>query len=253
MRRSGTGSLSCDDRPHDSEAACSRTDAGVAVVLVCSGGGWTVPVTASDRFGRSLAFGGSSTAPTLAVGTPGDDEPGKANCGAVYVVELDADGAATASTRLVATVPQLGAGLGASVSVDDAGTTVASGSPLASASAGEVTVWTNAGSWTAATLVPPVPAANEQFGASVSLGGAGDVLVAGSPLATIGGIAGRGSATVFTLTAGAWSTYDRLTLPATGSTASQFGRSVSFAGGTILVGAPKHDGKGTVREFMGPP
>jgi hypothetical protein len=176
----------------------------------------------------------------------------------VYVVALDADGAATGSTRLVATAPQLGAGLGTSVSIDDAGTTVASGSPLvtvpgAGVAAGLVTVWTNASGWTAATLSPPGLAANDQFGSSVCLSGAGDLLVVGSPFATVGGVAGRGLATVFTLSGGNWETYDRLTLPATGSTASQFGRSVSIAGGSILVGAPKHDGKGTVREFNGPP
>ncbi len=89
-----------------------------------SGGGWTVPVTASDRFGRALAFGGSSTSPTLAFGTPGDDEPGRANRGSVYAVALDADGAV----------------------------------------------------------------ANDRFGSSVWLSGAGDLLVVGSPFATVGGV-----------------------------------------------------------------
>ncbi len=67
-------------------------------------------------------------------------------------------------------------------------------------------------------------AANDQFGSSVWLSGAGDLLVVDSPFATVRGIAGRGSAT--------------------GSTASQFGGSVSIAGGSILVGGPKHDGNG---------
>ena len=48
-------------------------------------------------------------------------------------------------------------------------------------------------------------------------------------------------------------TFDRLTLPVGGSSASNFGRSAACtAEGTVLIGAPKHDGKGTVREFLSP-
>ena len=78
-------------------------------------------------------------------------------------------------------------------------------------------------------------------------------LVAGSPLRTIGGIVGRGAATVFLFNGTSWVTFDRLTLPVGGSSASNFGRSAACtAEGTVLIGAPKHDGKGTVREFLSP-
>jgi hypothetical protein len=217
-----------------------------------------VPVTAGDRFGQSVAFGGSAATPVLAVGATGDDQGSQTNCGAVYVMALDADGVAVATVRLLEVTPQKNAGLGASVSVDDAGTTVAAGAPLANVTgaglkSGEVTVWTESGTWSATTVVPPDHSSNDQFGTSVALNNAGDALVVGSPFDTVVGVAGRGSATVFSLSSGSWRIYDRLTLPAVGATASQFGRSAAFAGGTILIGGPKHDGRGTLREFAGVP
>jgi hypothetical protein len=120
------------------------------------------------------------------------------------------------------------------------------------AKAGLVTVWEESGgSWTAATLAPAGQSAGEQFGSSVSFGTDGTWLVAGSPLRTMGGIAGRGSATVFLFNGTSWATFDRLALPAGGTSASNFGRSAGFTDeGTVLIGAPKHDAKGTVREFM---
>jgi hypothetical protein len=215
------------------------------------------PVTAGDKFGQSLAFGGDATGPMLAIGAPGDDQPGASGCGAVYVPADDLTVTPIVLTRLVAVSPSTNAALGTSVAIDSSGTRVAGGAPLAGvagvgAKAGLVTVWEESGgSWTAATLAPAGQSAGEQFGSSVSFGTDGTWLVAGSPLRTMGGIAGRGSATVFLFNGTSWATFDRLALPAGGTSASNFGRSAGFTDeGTVLIGAPKHDAKGTVREFM---
>jgi hypothetical protein len=137
---------------------------------------------------------------------------------------------------------------------------VAAGAPIADVpgvgtDCGSVTVWSFTGSaWSGVDLAPADRAAGENFGASVSLRADGLALVAGSPLDSVNGIAGRGSAAVLTFDGTAWSTYDRLTLPNTGTSASNFGRSVAFRGASVLVGGPKHTppAGGTVRSFEGP-
>jgi hypothetical protein len=137
---------------------------------------------------------------------------------------------------------------------------VAAGAPIADVGGqtdcGSATVWSFTGSaWSGVEVSPPDRIAGENFGASVSLRADGLALVAGSPFDTVGGIAKRGSAAVFTLSGPGWSMHDRLTLPASGTSASNFGRSVAFRGASILVGGPKHTppAGGTVRSFDGPP
>jgi hypothetical protein len=244
------------------------TDAGEVSVFKRVSGVWTLAATvtagvktASDLFGHAVALGGSVSAPTLVVGCPGDDETGKAGCGAAYIHALASAGTVSTVTRVISPAALAGAALGRSVSVDATGARVAAGAPIADVpgggtDCGSVTVWSFTGSaWTGVDLAPADRAAGENFGASVSLRADGLALVAGSPLDSVNGIAGRGSAAVLTFDGAAWSTYDRLTLPAAGSTsASNFGRSVAFRGASILVGGPKHTppAGGTVRGFEGP-
>jgi hypothetical protein len=214
----------------------------------------------SDLFGNAVALGGSASAPTLVVGCPGDDETGKLGCGAAYIHVLTSAGAVSTATRVISPTPLAGAGLGLSVTVDATGTRAAAGAPVADVpgggtDCGSVTVWSFSGSaWSGVDIAPVDRAAAENFGRSVALRADGLALVAGSPLDSVGGIAGRGSAVVMTLDGTSWSTYDRLTLPATGTSASNFGRSVAFRGTSILVGGPKHTppAGGTVRSFEGP-
>jgi hypothetical protein len=215
---------------------------------------------ASDRFGTSVAIGGNATAPTVAVGTPGDDEGGKANCGAVYVYAMTAAGTPFTVTRLIGAPALKNAGLGDSVSVDAAGTRIAAGAPLADVTGvgtdcGLVTVWTFTGSsWSGANIAPADRVAGERFGTGVRLRPDGLALVAGSPFDTVGGVAKRGSAAVLTFDGTAWRTHDRLTLPATGTSPSEFGRAAAWGTSGILVGGPKHTppAGGTVRGFVGP-
>ena len=247
--------------------AGGKTDSGEVSVFRRVAGSWTLAatvtagvVTASDLFGHAVALGGSAGSPTLAVGCPGDDESGKAGCGAVYIHALTGSGTVSTVTRMISPVPLAGAALGRSVSVDATGMRVAAGAPIADVGGqtdcGAATVWSFTGSaWSGVEVSPPDRIAGENFGASVSLRADGMALVAGSPFDTVGGIAKRGSAAVFTLSGPGWSMHDRLTLPASGTSASNFGRSVAFRGASILVGGPKHTppAGGTARSFDGPP
>jgi subtilisin family serine protease len=242
-------------------------DSGEVRVFKRTAGTWTLAATVtagtlagSDLFGNAVALGGSASAPTLVVGCPGDDETGKLGCGAAYIHVLTSAGAVSTATRVISPTPLAGAGLGLSVTVDATGTRAAAGAPVADVpgggtDCGSVTVWSFSGSaWSGVDIAPVDRAAAENFGRSVALRADGLALVAGSPLDSVGGIAGRGSAVVMTLDGTSWSTYDRLTLPATGTSASNFGRSVAFRGTSILVGGPKHTppAGGTVRSFEGP-
>ena len=194
------------------------------------------------------------------VGCPGDDETGKLGCGAVYIHALTSGGAVSTVTRVISPSALAGAALGRSVSVDATGARVAAGAPVADGAGGTdcgaVTVWSFSGStWSGVEVTPADRVAGENYGTSVSLRADGQALAVGSPLDTVNGIAGRGSAVVMILDGSSWVTHDRLTLPAAGSTSgSNFGRSVAFRGASILVGGPKHTppAGGTVRSFEGP-
>jgi hypothetical protein len=245
----------------------AKSDSGEVMVMRFNGSSWVTtatrsgePVTVDDHYGSSVALGGSEAAPTLVVGAPGDDEGGVSNCGAILVHGISSTGLIQSTARLVSPSPLSGARLGSSVTVNDAGTVVAGGAPLADTAAGvdsgAVTLCTLvSGSWGRVELVPVDRVAGEQFGAAVALRGDGMALVAGSPNDTVGGIAGRGTAVVMTrLTDGSWRTHDRLALPSGGTSASAFGTAVAIDAETILVGAPKHTppAGGAVRLFASP-
>ncbi len=247
--------------------AGGKTDSGEVRVFQRISGTWTPTatvtagiLTASDKFGQAVSLGGSASTPTLVVGCPGDDETGKSNCGAAYIHVLTGSGTVSTVARVVSPASLSNAGLGTSVSVDATGLRVAAGAPLADVpgvgtDCGSVTVWTFGGSaWMGVEVAPADRTAGENFGASVSLRADGLALVAGSPLDRVANVTGRGSAAVLTFNGTSWSTYDRLTLPNTGTSASNFGRSVAFRGASVLVGGPKHTppAGGTVRGFEGP-
>jgi hypothetical protein len=116
-------------------------------------------------------------------------------------------------------------------------------------------VWTFGGTtWTGANITAVDRIAGEQFGASLAFRADGLALAVGSPLDTVGGVIGRGSVAVLVLDGAAWRTYDRLTLPETGTVAANTGRAVGFTGDSIVVGAPKATppAGGTTRVFQGP-
>ena len=76
--------------------------------------------------GQSFLISGSRAKAVLSErGTPGDDESGKLNCGAVYVMSLSSAGVASSTTRLVGNPAFASGALGTSVAIDGAGEPVA--------------------------------------------------------------------------------------------------------------------------------
>ncbi len=117
---------------------------------------------------------------------------------------------------------------GSTLATSSNGTTVLVGDPYADLA----TVYTfSGGSWSSGVALTP-PAGVGAFGTSVALSSNGAVALVGDPY---GG--GVGTATVYTLTSGVWSSGVALTAPAT---AGEFGTSVALSGTgtTALVGDP---------------
>ena len=209
----------------------------------------SVPETAGDRFGQSIAFGGAAASPLLVVGCPRDDQPSRADCGAVYLHRLDAGGIPVETTRLVGPAPLRNAWLGSTVTVDSGGTCIAAGAPVADPvgigiDAGNAVLWTRDGSaWWGQTVSTPGQSAGERFGSSISLDPTGGLLLVGSPHRTVDGAAKRGIATLFRRFGGmSWDDGTPLAYPggAPYPVGSQFGTSVAFAEGQALSGGPEH-------------
>ncbi len=123
------------------------------------------------------------------------------------------------------------------------------GAPGIDSLVGTVDVWVHDGTtWIhEATLTGSDTETADRFGSSVSL--YGDVIVAGSPLDDVGGVANAGSAFVF-LFGTAWTEFAHLMPPTPGANAN-FGASVAASGdlGTILVGEPFGAIGGQVHQF----
>ena len=245
----------------------SKSDAGEVDLFRHDGSAW-IPagilvaetIASSDKFGQAVAFGGGAT-PRLAVGTPGDDEPGASGCGAVHAFALDADGTVLAASRFVSPVPRPSEALGTSVAVDAGGGSIAAGAPGADppvgSNAGLAVVWETAADAVTSPgrLVTPADhAAGEQFGFALAFGPDRSLLV-GSPYANRLGVNGRGAATVLSrLADGGYRTHDRLALPAGGTSASHFGFAVAAGEFGLAIAAPDHTppSGGTVRIFALP-
>lgn len=92
-----------------------------------------------------------------------------------------------------------------------------------------------------AILYDPSPAAGEQFGKSVAVSGNGLIMAVGCPYATYGGVANKGSVTIFKQDSGSW--VIEATLSWSLLTAStQFGHAVALShdGSYLVVGAPAY-------------
>jgi alpha-tubulin suppressor-like RCC1 family protein len=231
-------------------------NAGQVLVYRRVAGTWTriaslrsSPPAADDRFGQSVAFGGDPGSPILVVGCPRDDQPGRRDCGAVYVHRLDADGNPIETTRLLTPGPMAGAMLGTCVTVDSTGSCIAAGAPPADLpdlgdDAGQATIWLLEGSqWWGQTISATDQTAGERFGSSVALDPSGGLLLVGSPERTVDGIPHRGTATLFRRFGGmSWDAGTPLDLAggAPYPVASRFGTSVAHAEGQLLSGGPQH-------------
>ena len=143
-------------------------------------------------------------------------------------------------------------GFGWSVSIS--GNTVVVGAPCApydsidSANGpGRAYVFTESGTWTdmnqTATLTAPDGAANDGFGWSVSISGNTVVVGADNATVTISSTqqnVGQGKAYVFTESGSTWAgtAQSEMLIAQGGAANANFGSSVSFSGGTVVVGAP---------------
>lgn len=131
--------------------------------------------------------------------------------------------------------------LGSSVSMSADGNTMVIGAPNALAFAGLVRVFDWDGTDWVQRGLDLVGGASDQFGSSVDLNAAGNILAVGSPWSS----SVNGRAKIFEWDGAAWVQVDN-TLQGTGSQTAinVFGRAVSLSasGSRVAVGAPSHDG-----------
>jgi hypothetical protein len=233
---------------------------GSAYVFVRPAGGWSgtlneqAKLTASDgapndKFGAVTAMSGD----TIVVGAEWDN----AFRGSAYVFVKPAggwNGSLTQNAKLVASDGQTGIGIGDAFGrVAIEGDTIvagALGSDPSSIDAGAAYVFVRPpGGWTGtvyenAKLLASDGAANDRFGASVSL--SGDAIAIGAPLDSPGAAGGdHGSAYVFVKPAGGWAgtlTQNAKLVASDPGTNDNFGVSLAVNGDRILVGAPGASG-----------
>ena len=234
--------------PLDDESA--GADAGAVYVYTRSGVTWTLQqrliasvVTGNAQFGRSVAIDGDS----LVVGAQLDDTSGNNNTGAAYVFQRTA-GVWGTPQRLLASDAAGGDFFGASAAIS--GDRLVIGAERADTNfgtdAGAAYVFARAanGNWAQQSKLLPVNGnADDNFGISVSI--SSNTVIVGQPFLGVGAGGNKGSATVFTESAGSWS------LPTTlaasdGATDDYFGRSVAISGDLAVVSAYYDDVTGAV-------
>ena len=214
---------------------------GEAYVFVRSGTTWTEQAkllagdgAAGDFFGASVGLSGD----TAIVGARGKVVNGNATQGASYVFVrsgttwgeqaklVASDGAAYDQFGTSGSLSGDTAIVGASTK--NLGARTAQGASYVFVRSG--TTWTEQ-----AKLLGSDGAANDYFGASVSL--SGDTAIVGALVKTVGGVSGQGEAYVFVRSGTTWT--EQATLLAKDGTPSgeYFGGSVSLSGDTVLIGA----------------
>ena len=238
----------------------SHPDQGAVYVFERAGSTWTQRArihgasgVSGDRFGWSLALSGKS----VVVGAPYSEEASAPDSGVVYRYVLrHVAGGALASfelARLTEPNPAPGDHFGYSVALS--GDKVLAGAPGrdgAHTDQGAAYAFTNGDE--EQVLSAPFPAAGNEFGASVALGG--DDAVIGAPRVDSGG-SDQGAAYTYAYAAGAWVEGQTLTPPAGAQEDdARFGTAVSLDAGTLAVGAPLEsnagrDRQGTVYTFAG--
>ncbi len=204
---------------------------GSAYIFVRNGSTWTqqqklvaLDGSVDDNFGWSVAIDGD----IAVVGSFLDDSP-VTDQGSVYVFVRNGE-SWSQQQKLVAGDGAANDQFGGSVSVS--GDTLAVGAAGSSSSRGAAYVFVRSGSsWIQQQKLTAVDGiANEEFGTSVSIDG--DTLVVGSP----GDEAARGTAFVFSQSAGTWSFQQKITAT-DGSPLDQFGASLDISASTIAVGS----------------
>jgi hypothetical protein len=218
---------------------------GSAYVFTRTAGVWTqqAKLTASDAAaGDSLGRAVSISGNTALVGCVLDDDGGT-NSGSAYVF-IRSGVVWTQQAKLIASDAAAGDNFGWSVSAS--GDAALVGSPFdddGGTNAGSAYLFTRTGGvWTEQVkLTASDPAANENFGSSVSI--SGDTVAIGAIGDDIGA-ADTGSAFVFTRSGGVWTQQAKLTAMDAAS-GDQFGNSVAISGNTAIVGSPSDSDAGT--------
>lgn len=212
---------------------------GACYVYELNSGAWDETIltgsdtVAGDRFAISVAINGVGNA--IAVGASGDGT----NTGAVYVYKDN--GSTWEETKLTASDGASGDYYGEAVSISDDGNTVAGGAPQATISSvskqGAVYVQDyNGSTWEETKLTASDGTADDYYGDSVALNGAGDALLVGAPMP---GFLQTGRAYYYTLANQAWG--ETILSPADIASLDEYGAAVSLSRDARhhVVGAPK--------------
>ncbi|RYG68173.1 hypothetical protein EON64_05770, partial [archaeon] len=135
---------------------------------------------------------------------------------------------------------------GYSVALNRGGNILAIGAPISASggsSRGIVKVFQfTGGSWNAYGAVLSGVANGDQFGFSVALNSAGDVLAAGAPYVNSGPFADRGQVRVFAYQSSAWSQRGDIILGKAASDYAGWSVALNGSGSLLAVGSPLNDG-----------
>ncbi len=234
---------------------------GAAYIFSLASGVWsqTAKIVAADGlpndgFGTSVSMDYAGTSISIAAINRAVSGVNKA--GVVYVYNLSS-GNWLQVGEISAPTNTKGNNFGYSQNISPDGNTLIIGAPFktigSNVSQGTAYIYTYVNSsWTYVTeLNSSDGAANDNFGASVSINNSGTLAVIGAPNKKVGVNTSQGTIYVFGLTSGAWSqTYELSS--SDGAAYDKFGTSVAITsdGANIAVGAPNKVVKGKTEEGM---
>ena len=214
---------------------------GTVKVFRNTAGTWSSAVSITSTSGAE-AIALSADGSTLAVG----DTAGNSSKGNVRIYTYAASAWSLQQT-LTDSTGSTGDDLGASLSLSNNGNTLVVGAPTDDISSvtnqGSAVVYTRSGStWTQAhRLTYSAGAANDYFGQSVTINGAGDRIVVGTSQDDVGINADRGSLVVYDYSGSVWDETTTL-LAASGIAGDKLGSSVAISDdGLYIVGGAPYD------------
>ena len=204
-----------------------------------------IPNPGQSGFGFAVSISGHpgrTSADYAIIGAPGDDDTGK-NAGAAYIYAFNGNDWKQ-EVKLTAADAEAGDAFGYVVSVD--GTTAAVGAPKdddAGSNSGAAFVFVrDANRWKQhAKLIPEDLAKSDALGEAVDI--QGDIVIAGAPGHTHGGVRFAGAVYVFVRDGDAWREQAKLTAD-DAAPSDQFGVSVDIEGDTVIVGSLLNDAGG---------
>lgn len=228
------------------------SDQGAAYIFVKPAGGWqdgTQQAKLTSALGSQLGHSVAISGDTVVAGAPTSSAPGD-GFGAAFVFLKPGAGWAdeAAQAELTASDANDFDDLGWSVAID--ADTVVAGTRYANAAYVFVKP---AGAWTTATQTAKLTASSGGISLGNSVGISGTAVVAGVPLATVGGNSDQGAAYVFVRPGATWtSETQQATLTASGGAANdRLGSSVGISGDMVVAGAPFADVGGNTEQGAG--